>query len=363
MKPYKNGNVAGDHWEDMEAIYEHCFTDCLDIDTAHTKVFLTEAHQTSKKSREMMIETMFELFEVEATYLHNQPTLALFASGLTSGCVVDMGEYSSTVYPVAEGYHLTNASIKVGYGGANVTQNIAQHFIDKGFHQSLRLPVDFVYDRINATSLVHTNIINTNNQLFNFSQSIQVARDIKEKFGYVSTVPFHSRNLPLSAVSAKKHNKANHASHTLPDGTRVSLPLENLFECTDVLFQPSLMNSDEDGLHSAIYKSISKCDVDLRRSLFSNITLSGGNCMLRGMPDRITAELKRLAPATASNYSLGTGVQFKVNRTSWSDSSTAVWKGGSVIASISTFDERWISILDYEEYGSNIVHEKCPTYL
>ena len=362
IKPYKSGVIASDHYPEEEAIFEHAFTDCLGIeDLNDKKIFLTEAFRPSTESREITVETMFELFEVDSTYLHNQQILSLYASGLTTGCAVDMGEYSTTVYPVSEGYHLTNASVKVFYGGANITDCVAKLYIDQGFHQSLQLPVDFCYDRTITTGgnrVCHTNIHQYNNLIFNYSDSIKIAREIKEKFGYVSTAQ--------SQQQSHSYNAKSHSSHTLPDGTRVSLPLEHLYKCTDVLFQPSLMNSDENGLHEVIYNSISSCGVDLRKTLFQNIVISGGNCKFKGMPDRITAEMKKLI---ASNHNYGSAAQsqaqtqIKVNRTSWSDSSTAVWKGGSVIASLSSFEDCWITSLEYAESGANIVHTKCPIFL
>lgn len=378
IKPYRDGVILDDHWREMEAVYEHCFTDCLNnIDTLNTKVFLTEAFRSPKKTREKTIETMFELFEVQACYLHVQPVLALFASGLTSGCVVDSGEYSTTVYPVAEGYHLTNSSQKVSYGGSHVTACLAKYFIDKGFNKSLHLPVDFQYD--------------ANNSSFSHSQSVKIAREIKEKYGYVLTSPIEKRgnnnnnnnqSFTSPSHSISRNKMMNHASHSLPDGTRVSLPLEHLYECTDVLFQPNLMGKDDDGLHTMIAKSIASCSVDLRKELYGNIILAGGNCMLKGMTERITTEMKKSAAAnsnssasnnnnnhhSSSNHNITNSTYnalngLKVARTAWADSSTAVWKGGSVIASISTFEDRWISCIDYDEYGVNCVHEKCPAYL
>ena len=99
----------------MEALLEQCFF-ALQVDPGGADVFLTEAHQPPRANRETTVETMFELFDVGATYLHVQPVLALFAHGKTSGCVVDSGEYSTSIFPVADGYQLESASVKLPYG-------------------------------------------------------------------------------------------------------------------------------------------------------------------------------------------------------------------------------------------------------
>lgn len=37
----------------------------------------------------------------------------------------------------------------------------------------------------------------------------------------------------------------------------------------------------------------------------------------------------------------------------------SVWIGGSILASLSTFQEMWISKQEYNESGPKIVHRKC----
>jgi actin len=37
----------------------------------------------------------------------------------------------------------------------------------------------------------------------------------------------------------------------------------------------------------------------------------------------------------------------------------SVWEGGSVMASLKTFAERWITKEEYQEFGASIVHRKC----
>ena len=37
----------------------------------------------------------------------------------------------------------------------------------------------------------------------------------------------------------------------------------------------------------------------------------------------------------------------------------SVWIGGSILASLSTFQQMWISKAEYDESGPSIVHRKC----
>jgi actin-related protein len=71
----------------MEVIWDHCFDEILHVHPSATSVLMTEAHAPADQTRQRTAESMFELFRVDSFYLHTQPVLALYASGLTSGLV------------------------------------------------------------------------------------------------------------------------------------------------------------------------------------------------------------------------------------------------------------------------------------
>uniref|UniRef100_A0A8C6TCP8 Beta-actin n=1 Tax=Neogobius melanostomus TaxID=47308 RepID=A0A8C6TCP8_9GOBI len=82
------------------------------------------------------------------------------------------------------------------------------------------------------------------------------------------------------------------------------------------------------------------CDVDIRKDLYANTVLSGGTTMYPGIADRMQKEITALIIAPPERkYS--------------------VWIGGSILASLSTFQQMWISKQEYDESGPSIVHRKC----
>jgi len=91
-----------------------------------------------------------------------------------------------------------------------------------------------------------------------------------------------------------------------------------------------------------------KCDVDIRKDLYANIVLSGGSTMFDGLSDRVTKEVVALAPST-----------MKIKVVAPPERKYSVWIGGSILASLSTFDNMWIEKEDYDESGPSIVHKKC----
>jgi actin beta/gamma 1 len=101
------------------------------------------------------------------------------------------------------------------------------------------------------------------------------------------------------------------------------------------------------GIHETIYNSIMKCDIYIRRDLYENIVLSGGTTMFQDFVDRIQKEITSLAPSTV-----------KINVIAPPERKNLVWIGGSILASLSTFETMWISKQEYNESGPSIVHRK-----
>merc|ERR1711879_402883 len=93
---------------------------------------------------------------------------------------------------------------------------------------------------------------------------------------------------------------------------------------------------------------IKMCDVDIRKDLYANIVLSGGSTMYPGIADRMQKEITTLAPST-----------MKIKTIAPPERKYSVWIGGSILASLSTFQQMWISKQEYDESGPAIVHRKC----
>jgi hypothetical protein len=160
---------------------------------------LNQIYQTSfegsEQAIEKIIETMFELFDIGATFLHVQPVLALFASGQTSGCVVDSGEYSTSIYPITEGYQLDSCSLKLPYGGAQITEILARLMLEKGYGAHFNEP----------SSAYHTIT----------DKKLQTVRRIKEQIAYVSTEPKYHSDL-VSLGNERKNSLSNTMTLTSP---------------------------------------------------------------------------------------------------------------------------------------------------
>lgn len=136
-------------------------------------------------------------------------------------------------------------------------------------------------------------------------------------------------------------------SYELPDGQIINIGSER-FRAPEVLFQPSFIGSELKGVHEQLYSSINKCDIDIRKELYNNTLLSGGTTMYPGITERLTKELKLLVPTAMS-----------VRIIAPPERKYSVWIGGSILASLSSFNSMWITKQEYDETGAQIVHRKC----
>lgn len=88
-----------------------------------------------------------------------------------------------------------------------------------------------------------------------------------------------------------------------------------------------------------------KSDIDLRRLFYKNVIVSGGSTMFYGFLNRLKKELDGMTPASID-----------VNVVDIPHRKFNVWIGGSILASLSTFRNMWVTKLEWEEFGAEIVH-------
>jgi centractin len=241
--------------------------------------------------------------------------LSLYASGRTTGVVLDSGDGVTHVVPVYEGYALPHAILRMDIAGRAVTQQLQRLLRRSGY-------------------------------VFQSSAEQEIVRGIKESCCAVAFSPSKIEedfnNSQQGSVGTGRQR------YKLPDGSNIELGLE-LYRAPEVLFQPDLLGVECRGVHDLLVSSIQRTDIDLRRTLYSQIVLAGGSTMFPGYGERLLHEVRRHASAPKET---------KIRIAAPPERLHSTWIGGSILASLSTFKALWLSRKDYLEHGARALHQK-----
>jgi centractin len=308
--PLEHGIVT--NWEDMESIWHYVYENELKTLPEEHPVLLTEPPLNPRANRDIAAQLMFEAFNVPALYMSIQAVLSLYASGRTTGVVLDSGDGVSHAVPVFEGFAIPNSIRRIDVAGRDVTEQM-QLLLRKAGH------------------VLHT------------SAEKEVVRMIKEKVCYVSLDPKREEK---EWMNSYHKSDAKAMDYALPDGHKIKVcnvleyhfwittmlmnsPLkigQERYRAPEILFDPELIGLEYPGVHQIVQDAITRTDLDLRKSLYLNIVLSGGSTLCKNFPDRLMREIKKLAVE-----------DMKIRISAPAERKYTTWIGGSILAGLSTF--------------------------
>ena len=305
--PIDHGVV--NNWDDMEKVWNHMFYNELRVEPSEYQVLVTDPILNPKCNREKMMSMMFEDFNVQSFYVSSKPVLSFYASGRVTGIVLDLSDGVTQIVPIIKGYSIQHANMRLDLGGRDLTEWMTKLLTERGYK-------------------------------YYTTAEKEIVRDIKEKLCYVAL------DFDAEMEKAENFTKIN-KTYELPDDDAITIGNER-FRCPEMLFRPYFNGMEYDGIDRALFDSIMKCDIDIRKDLFSNIVLSGGTSMFEGLADRLCKEITVYTPP-----------KMKVKIVAPPERKYAAWVGGSILASHAVFPQMVITREEFEEAGARIVHRKC----
>lgn len=288
----------------VEALLRHAVRDVLKVDDEHP-MLITEVPGTPRANKEKLAKLAFECFRAPALHIAPPPALALYASGRTTGVVLDVGAGVSSVLSVASGYAASPSVFRAEIGGVDVDDRL------------LRLL------RKSGASLSGT------------ASERDAVRCAKERYCRVADDP-----------KAAESSKEPMSTYELPDGQVVAIGAES-FRAPEILFRPSLAGIESPGVAEILCDAIDAADMSLKRQLFGSVLITGGTSCTRGFGKRIVEELRSKAPS---------GVKCRVHAPK--DRIYAPFEGATILASLTTFRGMCVSREQYFEHGENVIHRK-----
>lgn len=307
--PIERGAIAD--VDDMEKIWHHTFYNELHADPEEHPVLLLEHFPNCRPPREKMTQVMFETFSIPSIFLGRSTSFALYGARKSTGVVVDCGDGVTDICCFVDGFLLRGSDRQLRLGGCDITTYLQRSLNER------------CYD-------------------FTTARQKNIVRDIKEKLAYVAT------DFEAEKRKAETSNECEENYSLYPYCNDVTVSSER-FTCPELLFKPYLNGLEWDGIHEVICDAVTNCDKDLWRSLYANVILCGGGARLRGLRERLEAELSDLAKTRM--------ITARVNVVVPEHCEYAAWIGGSAFRP--DYNTFWTHE-QYNECGPGGVHRVFP---
>jgi len=270
-----------------------------------------------KFPRRELSSLLFDNFEASQIYFSNGELLSLYANDMITGLVVNIGTSSTRIIPVFQGFIITHAINVRDIGTAQVFEKILEYLdVQNNFKNVSQHTKYLIQKRLRLSS---------------------------EEFCYISLDPTSEETKWYENEKLKKYIHLFENEYVEMDQIR--------YLATEILFEKEELSitKKKGTLTDAIIETIQKCDVDLTKSLYSNILVTGGGSFYEGLAERLLFELKEKVQNRVE-----VSVNTKPNRL------ISSWIGGSILSILPDFENSnlWVTREEYNEKGVSAI-DRC----
>ncbi|KAJ3081810.1 hypothetical protein HK102_002110 [Quaeritorhiza haematococci] len=340
--PIRNGYIKD--WDCLEVLWKHMLVQEMGVRRQRNDapVLISVPSWWSKKEYERITQMMFEKFNTPGIQIVQQPLMALYGCGLTSGLVIDMGHQTSVITPITDNNIIQTSQKMIPMGGELIDKVLAKMLNeDATFRQQFEGENDVVIDEEMARSIKHAGLVE------------------------IAPVPFDESVESLAPCLPP-------VEHTYK-GRKFNVgPVR--FKCTEFLFDPEKLTgviSQKEiqrllSLAEAMWMAVSSADQpDKRLNLWENVLLTGGGCQLKGLKQRLEYEIAPyIAASETSNEFQAKEIKFvRVPEylTAYKEKQQDVGFVGGIIVAKLTFPDmkNYVTKVDYNQLGPASINLKA----
>jgi len=241
---------------------------------------------------------------------------------------------------------LSQGIVKSPLGGDFISMQCKQHLEEKGIEvipPYMIASKENVWENEKAKYVKKPNLPEVTKSWHNYMVK-SVVQDYQQSILQVSDGPYDEEQAQTMPQ----------LPYEFPNGYHQDFGVER-FRLAEPLFDPSGLRGVGTTMLGAghlVTTSVGMCDVDLRPALYGSVIVTGGNSLLQGFTERLNRDLSAKTPPS---------MRLKIVAvTGTGERRFGAWIGGSILASLGSFQQLWISKQEYEESGKSQIERKCP---
>ena len=329
------------------------------------KVGSKDVAADNRKELIRLTELMMETFDAKAFFCAPAPMLAAFSHGRQTALVVDIGAGGTRVTPIVDGLVMKQAQRRTGRGGdwlSNVQWKAMRSQTKKDIRPRYQLSTGIEQSK----GIFHRWAMQETMYEFQTSGYVKLAN-----WWYDPTVPFVYSEADMD-TDITPATALTETTYELPDGQLIDLTnrvgkdlcrIPEIFYSDELPYLPDAaagqsIVSQHHTLSNAslprlIHASLSAVgDVDTRKELAGSVVLTGGSSLYENMEQRLSLELPRHVSGAYKCKVVAS--KHNIERT------CASWIGGSILTSLGSFQQLWLSRAEYDEYGAALAVQRFP---
>ncbi|KAG8832524.1 NuA4 histone acetyltransferase subunit [Serendipita sp. 400] len=328
--PFVEGNL--EDFTYVPNLISHAFVESLRCDPSDHPVLSTEPAWNTPANRERMAEILFEEFKIPAFYIANSGVLSAFAAGRGTALIVDIGSHWSSVVPVVDGFVLRKGVQRSSLGALqrySSHQILHRRGVQLISHQLIASKMPVPPETPPRMLLREDRRATTTKSWSDWSST----REMEEWIAAVGGV------YDISWTTQQQIPRPGKA-YEFPSGYSSVFHAERYLPGEGYFMQDALgpVGNVPPTLSQLLHTSIAACEPDLKAQLLQNVVLTGGGSLLVGFAERLNNEMNKIWPGKVKLSASGNVVERQYS----------AWIGGSILASLGTFHQLWISRAEYQ---------------